>query len=274
MSEQDPRPADALTPAQSEAVRRLLAAARHDEGIPDDVAARLDAAIADLSAGRTGEVPSAPDTDGAALAPVIPLHRRRWPQVLVAAAAVTLFGFGIAQYDGGASQTGAGGGSTAEKNVAPGVASSQGGDLTESGAGSRSPAAPEFSAPQPLDNALDGLTTTSQRLSQRNLAKLGITELRKLRPGNLDRDLAALVPADSADAPSASQGYAADRVPARCGPLYTIDGGASFAASYRRHLALVLFHPELDGVRLVEIYDCDSTTPRRTIRTVTLQTGE
>ena len=53
-----------------------------------------------------------------------------------------------------------------------------------------------------------------------------------------------------------------------------MSGGESFAALYRRHLALVLFHPELDGVRLVEIYDCESKTPRQTVRTVTLQTGE
>ena len=58
------------------------------------------------------------------------------------------------------------------------------------------------------------------------------------------------------------------------GNRYEVIGGETFAASFRRHFALVVFHPVLDGARLVEIYDCQSATPRRTVRSVTLQTGE
>lgn len=81
MPDHDPPP----TPDQDEEVRRLLATARHDEPVPPDVAARLDAVLADLAAepGRQ--------------APVTNLHarRRRVTGLLVAAAAVMVVGIGV-----------------------------------------------------------------------------------------------------------------------------------------------------------------------------------
>src|SRR5688572_17178343 len=114
MTERDPGPAERLTPAQAEAVRRLLAAARHDEGIPDEVAARLDSTITDLAAERVEAAAGNDEAPGAAGAVVIPFRRRRWPQVLVAAAAVTVFGFGMAQIVGSDSGGDAGDATTAE----------------------------------------------------------------------------------------------------------------------------------------------------------------
>jgi hypothetical protein len=74
-----------------DAVRRLLAQARHDEPLPDDVATRLDEVLADLRA----EDPPRPVVDLAAA-------RRRRTRIrngLVAAAAVVLVGFGISRVD-------------------------------------------------------------------------------------------------------------------------------------------------------------------------------
>ncbi|WP_243058298.1 hypothetical protein [Nocardioides sp. SR21] len=71
-------------------VRRLLAEARHDEPMPDDVAARLDGVIADL---REDKAPTAP-VDHAAL-----LRRRRVRSWVLAAAAVVVVGIGINQVD-------------------------------------------------------------------------------------------------------------------------------------------------------------------------------
>lgn len=74
-----------LTPQQSEAVRRALRAARHDAPVPDEVAARLDDRLAELVAERSSVVEPVETT-------VVALHRRRWPALLTAAAAVTAIG--------------------------------------------------------------------------------------------------------------------------------------------------------------------------------------
>jgi len=248
---------DELTPAQSEAVRRLLAGARHDEGIPDEVAARLEVVLADLSAERSTAVRREGE--------VIPL-RRRWPKVLVAAAAVTAFGFGLAQLSGNGADD-AGGGSTADS-------SSERDALTSEDFGSGPENAPNAPVPatSPQDNSVTDGAARLQTLSQASLNLIGIQGLRQLSPGILDRDLAELTRA--AEAVGGSSTYDISAARTSCGPFYTVSGGETFAASYRRHLALVLFHPRLDGVRLVEIYDCESRTPRQAVRTVTLQTGE
>jgi len=79
---------DELTPQQTERVRRLLAESRHTEPIPDDVAARIDRALADAAAAPTGPA-----------APVVPLaqRRRRAGQLLLAAAAVVVGGVAVGQ---------------------------------------------------------------------------------------------------------------------------------------------------------------------------------
>lgn len=76
---------DELTPAQQDRVRRLLAAARHDEPMPVEVAARLEGVLADL-----GEQPTATVTSLDA----VRRRRRRGAAFLVAAAAVTVIGLG------------------------------------------------------------------------------------------------------------------------------------------------------------------------------------
>jgi hypothetical protein len=71
-----------LTPEEEAEVSRMLRDLP-PVAMPEDVHARLDEVLAGLSAEReTGP-----------LADVVPLKRRRWPQVLLAAAAVSLFGY-------------------------------------------------------------------------------------------------------------------------------------------------------------------------------------
>jgi hypothetical protein len=70
-----------LTPDEEAEISRLLADAASPEPMPAEVSARLDDVLAGLVADRE------------AAAPVVPLKPRRWPQVLVAAAAVSLAGF-------------------------------------------------------------------------------------------------------------------------------------------------------------------------------------
>jgi hypothetical protein len=89
VSDSRPDPESELTPAQDDAVRKLLASARHTEPAPPDVVARLDAALAALNTDRL-------DTR----APVVTLasrRRRTAASLLLAAAAVVVAGVGIGQ---------------------------------------------------------------------------------------------------------------------------------------------------------------------------------
>lgn len=78
-----------LTPAQDDAVRALLASARHTDPTPPEVVARLDAALASLTSDRLET-----------RAPVVTLasrRRRTAGTLLLAAAAVVVAGVGIGQ---------------------------------------------------------------------------------------------------------------------------------------------------------------------------------
>lgn len=76
-----------MTPEEEAAVSRLLAESAEPVTMPASVSARLDDVLTELVAERTGS--HAPQT----LGEVIPIRQRRWPRVLLAAAAVTVFGY-------------------------------------------------------------------------------------------------------------------------------------------------------------------------------------
>lgn len=95
-----------LTPSE-EQVRRLLADARHDESVPDDVAVRLDRVLAELQ-GESRRTPAPVDLAARR-------RRRIGRNVLVAAAAVVVVGVGISRVDlsGPGDSDSSGSGSTA-----------------------------------------------------------------------------------------------------------------------------------------------------------------
>jgi hypothetical protein len=93
-------PQETLGAADEEAVRRLLAAAAGPLETPPDVVHRLDEVLADLKAEPAGSRrdtdPAARTTVGtAAVTNLAGRRTRRWPKVLVAAAAVSLLGVGL-----------------------------------------------------------------------------------------------------------------------------------------------------------------------------------
>lgn len=94
---------DELSPEQEADVRRLLAQARHDEPVPDDVAARLDDVLAGLVADEGVDDLEVFESDsGSNPAPVTDLaaarHRRRKAgRLLLAAAAVVVAGVAVGQ---------------------------------------------------------------------------------------------------------------------------------------------------------------------------------
>ncbi len=88
---------DPTLPPEQEAVRRLLADARHDGPTPPEVVARLDATLASLAAERR---PSTTASTSPTAAPVVDLaaRRRRMAGIgLLAAAAVVVAGVAIGQ---------------------------------------------------------------------------------------------------------------------------------------------------------------------------------
>lgn len=89
MSDQDP----SLTPAQDQEVRRLLADARHDEPMPQDVASRLERVLAQLAAGD-------PQLGPGTIVELASRRRRRAASLLIAAAAVVAVGIGLGQVVG------------------------------------------------------------------------------------------------------------------------------------------------------------------------------
>jgi hypothetical protein len=127
--EHDPREDD---------VRRLLAAAsRPTPPVPDDVAARLDARLAELTADRTPDLTGDPggEPDGEPVGvpgagrSAAATRRRRWPQLLVAAAAVSVLGLGVGDLLGGSqvSEDASQAGATAE-HERPGAAADRADD--------------------------------------------------------------------------------------------------------------------------------------------------
>ncbi len=102
----DDQPVDQLSSAEEEQVRRLLADARADEPIPQDVADRMDATLADLGREREARHAGVPVAERPA-GPISALSSRRRRVVggLVAAAVVAVVGIGIGQVVIGSNET-------------------------------------------------------------------------------------------------------------------------------------------------------------------------
>lgn len=282
-----------LTPAESEAVRRLLADARAEEQMPPDVAARLDGVIAGLAAdrgaaaGKPDESPGQPAADAPSEAPaegaeVVPLRRRRWPQVLVAAAAVTATAMAGTQLLGDTAGQQDNASPASQDNGLASQPESGEGD-TPAEAGEELPndrdGQPRSGPPAGFDVG-GGADTADRADLGRTLKRVGVRRLAPL-PVEADGLTSALAQLTSQPQSDAARNAAGELLVgktlsdvAACGPLYTVDDARFFAARYRGHVALVLAHPEVSGLRLVEVYDCEGPTPRRSAELVTLVAGE
>ncbi len=271
-----------LTPEQDEAVRRLLGEARHDEPMPDSVANRLDDVLAGLVAER-----AEPPADAKPRAVVVPIRQRRWPKVLVAAAAVSAFGLGISQLDLGTTA-----GDDSDAGSAVDRVTSLDGQAEEA------PMAPDVTANG--DDAKNSANWKRQYydltgVDTAQLSELSL-ELDQLRDGaavrpidrqSLRRSLTAFAEEVGPQSTAADSKvmnkfvvagnratYDAQIAPQPCGPIYNVVGGKAAYARYGDRLALVVFHPEVHGIQLVELYVCSGKTPRRSVERVTLWDGE
>jgi hypothetical protein len=157
----DAGPEPELTPEQEATVSRLLAEARHTGPVPDDVALRLDRALADLSHADlepVGAAPAGPSHDQSQVVDLAAHRRRRRNagRLLAAAAAVIVAGVGVGQVIGNDS----GGDQSASDS---GAAAGQ--SLDRSSESAASSAGPSAGAPsqQELEGAAPG---APQALSQ------------------------------------------------------------------------------------------------------------
>ena len=230
MSEESPESAG----PELDAVRRLLAEARHDEPIPDDVASRMDRVLSGLSAEREE-----------ASAEVIPLalhRRRRATALLVAAAAIVVGGVTAVQHLPGGSDGRATAGSTTENDNLAGGAST----VTPSASGS---------APQ----------TTSGPHAQSSSPLKAPAGSVLVRPGHFPADaLSARIAATGA---AGRQYDALKQVSRGCAP--SVPDAVVLRATYEKAPAALVYHAPAGSTQVVDLYVCGTSRP---VRSVTLPT--
>lgn len=238
-----------MTPEEQEAVRRALAATPPVGPMPPEVVARLEATIADLTAERAAEAgaegPGAA-APGGRTAPVDELEerrRRRWPQVLVAAASVAVLAYGVGtvvQSSGpqaeSASSDAAGG-----EAYEDGDAGSAPGRSTDDGGA----AAPQEAGP-PGDREAPGLVTDRSVVALRT-ATLRRDVVRHLELGRVAAQLDTLATLD------------AKRYARRDGTCLLPDlraGDDVSAARLDGRRATLVVHRARGGTRVAEVYWC------------------
>ena len=231
-------------PPEQEAVRRLLADARHAGPPPPEVVARLDETLAALVADR-GSAPlaDAPATSPERTAPVVDLsaRRRRLAGVgLLAAASVVVAGVAIGQVlPRGASDEGSSAGSDSSLADSQ-TEAQQEGESDDSGAGS-SEQAPEL-LKSPSATPFAGVPTISASdpaLEQR------LVDLRTEAVAR-SQDLGSVDAVISCTLPGLGQGRRL---------LAQVDG----------QLGVVVFRRPVGGTQQAELYVCGTPDPVRTL---------
>lgn len=240
-------PQETLGAADEEAVRRLLAASAGPLETPPDVVHRLDEVLADLKAEPAGSRrdtdPAARTTVGtAAVTNLAGRRTRRWPKVLVAAAAVSLLGVGLGNVmddlGGSASDSAtagsAEGGAVAREQLDAGAA-------VEDDDRDRAEASPEQVVPS------GGSAARS---------------LPRLRTESVTVDAArilAFTPAVSADG-DGPQLLSERSVVGSCLSPDLRRGDLAVAVRLDGERATLVFRAARDGRREVEVYPCDDAT--------------
>jgi hypothetical protein len=226
-----------LTP-EHDAVRRLLADARHDEPTPPEVVARLDEALASLVAERSAPA-SAPE---AAVVDLGARRRRRIGSGVLAAAAVVVAGVALGQALPGGQDMGDAG-SSADSSAGGGAErdfAAQ--DDADGGSSSSQEMAPQSksASPAPLA-ARPTLTTDDPQLEQ---------QVETLR-------------ADASFSTRSSRRQMLDLM--RACPLPDVPHGRSVAAEVDGQPGVVLFQRPDGAAQDVAIYVCSSPDPVRTL---------
>lgn len=238
-----------MTPEQEEQVRRALASAPPAGGLPPEVAARLDATLAGLVAERSAAgvagADGAPESEPAPVVALEERRRRRWPRLLVAAAAVSVLTYGVGTSLGGLQVSGGSAESTAAR------------DETFAGGGSGAGADTDSLTPEDAPKALDGkVHADGARVLARKLLVPGTV---RLNGSSLREDVQRLV-SSTLDGPA----NAREPVPTAgqldslggCDQPDTGRGDRIAAARLDGRRATLVVRKATDGTRVAEVYSC------------------
>lgn len=226
----DPKNLDRiLTSTEEEAVRRQLAAARHTEPMPADVAGRLDDVLAGLQAGRANQ----PVRQAAPESNVVPLaSRRRYriAQGVVAAAAVVAVGVGVTQVLGNL------GGSSSDDSGSEAPAAASKDDGADSGHAREE--VPNDASPS-MSDELDTMTeyATAPEVSS----------------ASFQSDVARLATRQYAAAESERSLL---RLTEQCGQTSPPAGHDALRVRYDEQPAILAFREPVNGKQRVDLYLC------------------
>jgi len=232
-----------LTPQQTERVRRLLAEARHDEPMPDDVAARLDRVVADLA-----------DDPAARPSPVVRLaeRRRRVGRLLLAAAAVVVGGVAVAQLVDNTSISGMAG---SDEASVPSEAEGQGLPAPDRDSASRDSESADELAEQGA--GLPGAVS----LNQQSISRLPPQQVRSTRfAGDAEQLRPAALGTDRRSGRRAPRTAAADV--ASCSPG-TWGGGRYLRVVVDRDAGWLVYRPPRGDTQVVDLFLCGDDAPER-----------
>ncbi|WP_134740540.1 hypothetical protein [Nocardioides sp. 503] len=228
-----------LTPAEEERVRRLLAEARVEAPMPEDVVTRLDRVLAQL-----GEAEPGPDAHVVELAS---RRRRKVTTLLVAAAAVVAIGVGVGQVLPQAEQSDSQASSDADAGGDP--------------AGGRAQA-PDAAAPE---GSMERNDTTFDLVD-------GVPRVRASRFADDVARVAELQSAQASDRdnlPNALQSQADGDATAICDPA-AWGAGKLQLVRYDAQPAVLAFRPPMGDTQVVDLLQCGTG---ELLRSVTLAVG-
>lgn len=168
----------------------------------------------------------------------------------MAAAAVAVVGYGTAVvvFDRSGEESSDAGVSSTVQDEAPGGAES--GDSAGPPASGPTPQAPYAEIPDTIRDQLASLP--------------------RVRPEQVREDLRRLTSQPAA----ARRDFEDAAGPLACGPMHRAAGEHRLLATYAGRVMLVLGYPSTDGVRRVEMFDCEGPEPRRAVVSVTFEAEE
>jgi hypothetical protein len=236
---------DATTP-EAEQVRRLLAAAGGPTPeLPPDVGGRLDDVLAGLVAERAHAAPGSPPADQVTgVTELGERRRRRWPQLLVAAAAVSVLGIGIGNVmDGGVVSMDSGGEAATTADSA--------GSAAGPPEGERESADQEGAAPAPADE--QELDAAKDELPGGARGALDTRDAPRLRTSSLTVDLQRLEDFGLAVPVADSRA----RWALACVRPETAAGDEWLPVRLDGEEAVLVLRAPADGRRTAEVFTCD-----------------